>query len=956
MISKLTQPYSFLDDYSEGAHPRLLQSLLLTNATQQTGYGTDEYTHEARQLLYSHIQATDDEVAIHFVPSGTAANLISIASCLRPYEAVLAVETGHILDKEAGAIEATGHKVIPVPGVRGKMTPENLERVLDRNTFFPHMAKPRLVYISNATEVGTIYTRSELRRLSETCRRRELLLHVDGARLGVALSAETNDDPLSLRDLVDYTDIFWIGGTKMGALLGEAVVVRRSLAEGFEFNIKQRGALLGKSRVMGVQFAELFRDGLYFELARHANAMARRISAQFERLGWELAAETETNQVFVVVPDAMLHRLAERIRFYEWDKRETGTVIRIVTAWATDEMAVKCIHDGHPPCRRCHRLRRDDCVLTDPRSPGVRTPRTPRRASIKRTGSGSGLEIGTGRTTATTATTTARSPVPPPTPSQSANPIAAIAPATLITACDIYRKKFPVVNFLHYPSLIADLSHHASAVEPVFLAALLSLCARFMPDAALAAPETYAEYARSQLAHRAFEAPSLYLAQSLVMISLYEWGSGRPYRAWMYSGMATYMIQSLLKTADDTMEQQPLLDLPAHRITYEQLVRTYWCCFAQDCELSSGARQHFALSFRQISVPLPVSDSDFTFGKATPRLMPADMSRSSSLALNLSIDRGLTIVTRGFDIFVRILRFANESRRGRAQGSAGLSLRAWEMLKAELDEWRGLQDATVRYPETNAQAHVALGSGELFAYINLVYFMSILFLYRDRILSTPKSSIDHHDPADDEAIDHLFATAQHIGAILAALEACATPVITPYAGFSVFVAAHINMYGTVCPGRYPGGLARAQEEKKMNLEYLERLCRFWDVGTSWWRTLQEANRFYETARTTAQGHVGVSRAEHLTLAGTIDEYGDIRVSRPETAPTSRRRAGGSSEGVGVRRMSVAELTAPGGGGGSSGGSGEWPDLEADMWQWPFLDENWSLGFDTGFESAWPGLS
>lgn len=319
--------------------------------------------------------------------------------------------------------------------------------------------------------------------------------------------------------------------------------------------------------------------------------------------------------------------------------------------------------------------------------------------------------------------------------------------------------------------------------------------------------------------------------------------------------MATYMIQSLLKTADDTMEQQPLLDLPAHRITYEQLVRTYWCCFAQDCELSSGARQHFALSFRQISVPLPISDSDFTFGKATPRLMPADMNRSSSLALNLSIDRGLTIVTRGFDIFVRILRFANESRRGRAQGSAGLSLRAWEMLKAELDEWRGLQDATVRYPETNAQAHVALGSGELFAYINLVYFMrcvylavrlldevitdrgSILFLYRDRFLSTPKPSIDHHDPADDEAIDHLFATAQHISAILAALEACATPVITPYAGFSVFVAAHINMYGTVCPGRYPGGLARAQEEKKMNLEYLERLCRFWDVGTSWVRAL-----------------------------------------------------------------------------------------------------------------------
>ncbi|PWY96148.1 PLP-dependent transferase [Aspergillus sclerotioniger CBS 115572] len=962
MIVKLTQPYSFLDDYSEGAHPRLLQSLLLTNATQQTGYGTDEYCNEARQLIYSQIHSSDDEVAIHFVPSGTAANLISIASCIRPYEAVLAVQTGHIIDKEAGAIEATGHKIIPVPGVRGKMTPENLETVLNRNSFFPHMAKPRLVYISNATEVGTIYTRSELRRLSETCRRRDLLLMVDGARLGVALSAELND--LTLRDLVDYTDLFWIGGTKMGALLGEAIVVKNSIAEGFEFHIKQRGALLGKSRVMGVQFAELFRDGLYFDLARHANAMARRISTQFERIGWELAASTETNQVFVTVPNAMVRRLTERIRFYEWDKRENDTVIRIVTSWATEETSVKCIHDGHPPCRRCHRLRRDGCILTDPRSPVARTPRTPRRGSLD--------SFRARRTTTTTPSLT------------NPNPITVLSSATLIAACDIYRKKFPVVNFLHYPSLIADLSHHVSAVEPVFLTALLSLSARFMTDPSLAPSETYAEYARTQLAHRAFEAPSLYLAQSLVMISLYEWGFGRPYRAWMYSGMATYMIQSLLKTADDTMEQQPPQD-PTHHIAYEQLVRTYWCCFAQDCELSSGARQHFALSFRQISVPLPISDSDFTFGKATPRLMPADMNRGSPLATNLSIDRGLTIVTRGFDIFVRILRFANESRRCRAQGSAYSSYRTWETLKAEVDEWRGLQDATVRYPETSAQAHVALGYGELFAYINLVYFMSILFLYRDRFLSTPKSTSPNHNPPseENEAIDHLFTTAHHINSILTALESSSTPVITPYAGFSVFVAAHINMYGTVCPGRYPGGLSRAEQEKKMNFEYLERLCRFWDVGESWWRTLQEANRFYDSvsARTAAQtqglSHDHEHDREHLTLAGTLDEYGDIRVSRPEAsssnsnssasvnanvnanANATRHRTGipldggggGGGGGNEVRRMSMAELTEQTPAAAAGGGSGEGYDLEAEMLQWPFIDENWSVGFDTGFEAV-----
>ncbi|RAL12645.1 threonine aldolase family protein [Aspergillus homomorphus CBS 101889] len=339
MIVKLSTPYSFLDDYSEGAHPRLLEALIRNNNTQQTSYGTDDYSAEARHILHTqHLHTTPEEVAIHFVPSGTAANLISIASCLRPYEAVVAVDTGHISCKEAGAIEATGHKIIGVPHARGKMTPTNLEHTLDRNQFFPHMAKPRLVYISNATELGTVYTRAELQALSAVCRRRELLLLVDGARLGVALAA--NDD-LTLRDLVDLTDIFWIGGTKMGALLGEAIVVRRAIAEGFEFHVKQHGALLAKSRVMGVQFAELFRDGLFFELARHANEMARRLAENFVQMGFALDAETETNQVFVLVPDDLLPQFEERMRFYEWEKRDGHTVIRIVTSWATDETQVE---------------------------------------------------------------------------------------------------------------------------------------------------------------------------------------------------------------------------------------------------------------------------------------------------------------------------------------------------------------------------------------------------------------------------------------------------------------------------------------------------------------------------------------------------------------------------------------------------------------------------------------
>ncbi|KAL4864583.1 hypothetical protein BDV12DRAFT_188832 [Aspergillus spectabilis] len=954
MIAKLDDSYSFLDDYSEGAHPRLLEALLRTNTTQQTGYGSDQYTKEARQLLFSQLQATEQDVSIHFVPSGTAANLISIASCLRPYEAVLAVQTGHIIDKEAGAIEATGHKIIQVPGVRGKMTPENLETVLDQNTFFPHMAKPRLVYISNATEIGTIYSKQELRELSQTCRRRDLLLLVDGARLGVALTAESND--VTLRDLVDYTDIFWIGGTKMGALLGEAIVVRKALAEGFEFHMKQRGALLGKSRVMGVQFTELFRDGLFFELARHANAMARRIAIQFVRKGWELAAETETNQVFVVVADETLPLLEERIRFYAWQRRtkEKSTVIRIVTSWATEEgevqrlsrmrlsiscdscrqSKVKCIHSGHPPCRRCLRLNRGSCLLTDPRSPSARTrtptARTPRRATRPRV-------------------TQTPTPIPPPSSSSSSSsssPISGLSSSTLIAACDLYRKKFPVVNFLHYPSLIADLSRDVTAVEPIFLGALLSLCARFLPDAGLASSETYAEYARTQLAHRAFESPSLPLAQSLVMISLYEWGSGRPYRAWMYSGMATYMIQSLLKSADDHMEHAPDEFQTHAQIAYEQLVRTYWCCFAQDCELSSGARQHFALSFHQISVPLPISDSDFNFGRTTRRLTPADIQRAVPGGVRLGIEHGLTLVTRGFDIFVRILRFANESRRDRARGPSLSSIPIWKDLKQELDEWRTLQDTTVRYPETSAPAHVSLGYGELFAYINLVYFMSILFLYRDRFLASPKVHETPPEQLEKETeftLERLFSTAQHIGAILSSLESCATPVITPYAGFSVFVAAHINMYGTVCPARYPGGIERAEQEKKSNLEYLERLCRFWDVGNSWWQTLQEANRFYESARSTQQG-LGPVR-DHLTLAGTFDEYGDIRISRPDPPPTRQTSPTGQNIPA-IRRSSVVVEAEHGGS----------YDLESDMMQWPFLDETWSVGFATGYETTWPGLS
>lgn len=330
--------YSFSDDYSEGAHPQVLNAVVRANATQQVSYGNDEYSDKARRLIRAKLSATDDEVAIHFVPTGTSANLICIASCLRPYEAVVTVDSGHITCKEAGAIEATGHKLITVSGVQGKLTAANLEKAVRQNQAFPHMAKPRLVYISNATEIGTIYTKHELESIRAVCNDWNLLLHMDGARIGVAMSALEND--LTPRDLVDLIDIFWMSGTKMGALFGEAIVVRNNIAEGFAFHIKQHGALLAKGRVMGAQFAELFREDLYFELSAHANSMARRVSDYFEQLRYPLFVATHTNQVFAILPQRVVDRLQDRFSFYIWEQFDDRAVIRIVTSWATSPSAV----------------------------------------------------------------------------------------------------------------------------------------------------------------------------------------------------------------------------------------------------------------------------------------------------------------------------------------------------------------------------------------------------------------------------------------------------------------------------------------------------------------------------------------------------------------------------------------------------------------------------------------
>jgi threonine aldolase len=332
--------YSFLDDYSEGAHPAILSALTESNYVQQAPYGADTYSADATNRIKARLQANFDGV-IHYVASGTMANIVSISSCLRPHEAVIAVSSGHIVVREAGAIEATGHKLITVPAVDGKLTPENIEVALSSNAHFPHMAKPRLIYISNATETGTLYTLTELREISALAKQRGLILFLDGARLGAALASSKND--ATLADIAALVDIFWIGGTKVGALLGEAIVVcNPALKEDFAFHLKQRGGMLAKGRLLGIQFQALFgpRD-LLLENAKHANAMAAKLAAGIVARGYALDSETATNQVFPVLPDSVISALQGYFSFYVWSKTSNDhPVIRLVTSWATDETQV----------------------------------------------------------------------------------------------------------------------------------------------------------------------------------------------------------------------------------------------------------------------------------------------------------------------------------------------------------------------------------------------------------------------------------------------------------------------------------------------------------------------------------------------------------------------------------------------------------------------------------------
>jgi threonine aldolase len=334
MMKNNKKKYSFRNDYSEGAHPNIIKALTETNLIQQEGYGEDEYCIQAADIIRKKIH--NENADVHFVVGGTQANLIVISSILRPYESVIGAETSHINTHETGAIEATGHKVCIANSKDGKLTPEDIKLVLDQHED-EHMVKPKMVYISNSTEIGTIYKKNELKALHDFCKQNGLILYLDGARIGSALCSCEND--LTLEDLGKLVDVFYIGGTKNGALIGEAIVINNDeLKENFRFCLKQRGALLAKGRILGIQFKELFKDDLLFKLAKHANLMADKLSKSIENLGYDFLVKSSTNQIFPIMPNELIDKLSEKYLFYKWCSiDENSSAIRLVTSWATKE-------------------------------------------------------------------------------------------------------------------------------------------------------------------------------------------------------------------------------------------------------------------------------------------------------------------------------------------------------------------------------------------------------------------------------------------------------------------------------------------------------------------------------------------------------------------------------------------------------------------------------------------
>ncbi len=330
--------YSFKSDYSEGAHPRILEALNSTNTEQTDGYGEDPHCQNAIELIKKAIGTQKPDV--HLMVGGTQTNFTAISAFLRPHHAVIAAKSGHIYVHETGAVEATGHKVIPIPTEEGKLLPEQIIQCLVEHED-EHMVKPKLIYISNSTEIGTIYTKPELEALRLVCDQNGLYLYMDGARLASALTSHKND--LTMADLPNLLDAFYIGGTKNGALFGEALVICNDLLkEDFRYHIKQKGGLLAKGRLLGIQFETLFEDDLYFQLGAHANRMATLLRDEIKSADYEFFTDSPSNQIFPILPNGLIEKLEKEYAFYRWNKVSAeDSTIRLVTSWATEEKSVQ---------------------------------------------------------------------------------------------------------------------------------------------------------------------------------------------------------------------------------------------------------------------------------------------------------------------------------------------------------------------------------------------------------------------------------------------------------------------------------------------------------------------------------------------------------------------------------------------------------------------------------------
>ncbi len=329
---------SFESDYIAGAHPEIIRKLTETNLESLSGYGSDHYTESARQKIRAACGLENAEV--EFLVGGTQTNAVVISTMLADYEGVIAASTGHISSHEAGAVEYTGHEVLEIPGREGKISAEALEKYLSdfyADDNHEHMVFPGMVYISFPTEYGTLYSKKELSALSEICRRYQIPLFIDGARLGYGLMSRQSD--LTLPELAKLCDVFYIGGTKVGALCGEAVVFSGAgRPKHFLTSVKKRGALLAKGRLLGIQFDTLFTDDLYFRISRHAIDMADRMKKLFQAAGLPFYLESPTNQQFVILENRQMEKLKSQVAFSFWEKAdESRTVVRFATGWSTTE-------------------------------------------------------------------------------------------------------------------------------------------------------------------------------------------------------------------------------------------------------------------------------------------------------------------------------------------------------------------------------------------------------------------------------------------------------------------------------------------------------------------------------------------------------------------------------------------------------------------------------------------